>query len=83
MTDSKLYYSVAAVGNSAGAIFDDEISKTLEYLRYKGTEIVGENWYSDSVDAAVVDCGGCLVAFGAHNPRWRNSALIYCSTVIG
>ena len=32
--------------SSAVDIFDDEIPKMLEYLRYKGTEIVGENWYS-------------------------------------
>ncbi len=42
-------------------VFDDEISNSKAIFWYEGTEI--------GLDAAVVDCGGCLVAFGAHNPR--------------
>ena len=52
-------------------VVDDEKSTEIGYLRYKGTEIgclVGLLG-SPSSDAAVVDCGGGLVAFGAHNPR--------------
>ncbi len=40
------------------------------YLRYEGTEIGCRLGPLGSLrlDAAVVDCGGCVVAFGAHNP---------------
>ncbi len=41
MTDSKLYYSVATVGNSAGAIFDDEILKT--FIRVSSIQGYGDS----------------------------------------
>ncbi len=66
-------------------IFDDEISKQLEYLQVLvyGDSLGGLLEFLVGI-AAVVDCGGCLVAFGAHNnPRQRNSAQIHCSTMIG
>ena len=39
----------------------------VQYPRFLGT--VFDDEISKIVSAATVDCGGCLVAFVAHNPR--------------